>query len=140
MLSDRLRRVEHLKLMFRVFAVVGIAGAISAIILFFAAYTGQFIPDSDVQWVWRSFTISMGATGLCGLLALSFYVLKVQAAKALERYSEAHCGECGYDLASLIGEKKEQRKEDRKSGTALHGSLYYDIYCPNCKCQRTMRE
>ena len=140
MLSERAKRVETLRLIFKVFAVLGIGGLLSAIIFFFAAYTGQFIPNANVEWVWRSFQISIITTGVCGLAALGFSISHRQARKALERYSETHCAECGHDLALLIHEKKEQRKRDRSRGTAVHESLYFDVYCPNCKCQRTARE
>jgi len=110
------------------------------IIYFFAAYTGEYVRDWNVEPVWRKFKVSAIATSACGLAALIFHVSARTAARALERYTEKHCSDCGYDLASVITEKLEKRKQDRKTGAALHGSLYFDIYCPKCKCQRTLRE
>ncbi len=111
-----------------------------AIIYFFAAYTGEYVPDANVEPVWRKFKVTTIATSACGLATLIFRVSARSAAKALERYTETHCYDCGYDLASVITEKLERRKQDRKTGAALHSSLYFDVYCPKCRCQRALRE
>jgi len=137
---DRARTIETLSLLFKVTAVASVVSMLLAIIYFFAAHTGEYVHDVNVEPVWRKFRVSAIATGAFGLAALIFRVSARFAAKALERYNETHCYDCGHDLAPVIVEKLEKRKQERKTGAALHGSAYFDIYCPNCKCQRTLRE
>lgn len=139
-IPDRARKIETLNLLFKVAAVASIVSMLLAIIYFFAAHTGEYVHDVNVEPVWRNFRVSAIATGACGLAAFIFRISARTAAKALERFSETHCQSCGHDLAPVIADKLEKRKQDRKTGAALHGSLYFDIYCPNCKCQRTLRE
>ncbi len=139
-IPKRSRIIETFNLLYKVTAVAGVVTMLLAIIYFFAAYTGQFVRDTNVEPAWRIFRFCAIATGAFGLAALTFRTLARSAVKALERYEETHCCGCGHDLAPVIAEKNEKRKQDRKTGAAFHGSLYFDIYCPNCKCQRTIRE
>lgn len=137
---DRSRRIETHILLYKVFAAASVVSMLLAIIYFFAAHTGEYVHDANVEPVWRNFKISAIATGVCGLAALISGVSARSAANALERFNETRCYDCGYDLTPIIAEKLVKRKQDRKSGAALHGSLYFDVYCPICKGQRTVRE
>jgi hypothetical protein len=139
-IPDRSRRIEALNLLYKVAAVASVVAMVLAIVYFFAAHTGEYVHDVNVEPVWRKFRVSSIATVACGLAALIFRVSARSAAKALERFNESHCYGCGYDLAPVIAEKLEKRKQDRKTGAALHDSLYFDVYCPICKGQRTVRE
>lgn len=139
-IPDRSRRIETLNLLYKVSAVASVVSMLLAIIYFFAAHTGEYVRDWNVEPVWRNFKVSAIATAACGFAALIFFVSARWAAKALERYTETHCNDCGHDLAPIIAEKLEKRKQERKTGAALHGSQYFDVYCPICKGQRTVRE
>ncbi|MBI3835035.1 MAG: hypothetical protein HY287_11965 [Planctomycetes bacterium] len=145
-LSQRIHKVETLRLAYKVLALLTIVGLFFAVIFFFAAYTSQVqsmslaVSSLNVEGMWRSFKMDLIVTGACAIAAIVLNVSARSASKSLDRYSETHCSDCGHDLAPVIAEKLEKRKSERKTGTAIHGSSYFDIYCPSCKCQRTMRE
>jgi len=145
-LKQRIQKVETLKAAYKVMMLLAIIGLFFAIVLFFAAYTSQVqsmslaVREVNLEGMWRTFKYEVIATGLCAVAAIVLRVSFLSATKSLERYEQTHCSDCDYDLAPVIAEKLEKRKQDRKTGAAVHGSMYFDIYCPNCKCQRTMRE
>ncbi len=139
-ISDRARRIDSLNLLYKVSVAASVVAALLVITYFFAAHTGEYVRDADVEPVWKNFKISAVATGAFGFAALLFRVSARTAARALERFNAYHCEDCGHDLAPVIAEKLEKRKQERKTGAALHGSLYFDIYCPDCKSKRTLRE
>ncbi len=122
------------------FRWIGIAGGVLVIFFFFVAFTGQHIPDTNVDHQWRACKIAF-IVGLSSLfVALGTGIWHRFATTALERYLDTHCANCDFNLGPLINERKDARCTTFEAGEVIRNSLFLDITCPKCKTSRVVHE
>jgi hypothetical protein len=145
MLSHRVRNVEILRWITWGLTVVSLAGgALTAFFLFVAhliqstAEISSWSVAVDPQR--QACMTSAVVTVVCSLLAIGFFIWHRIARNILDRYAATHCSQCGFDLGSIIQERRNARNATSLVGEPLPTSLYFEVTCQVCKTQRVVRE